>query len=406
MRFFISIFIGCFLFVVCSAQPKVERIGSVLSEAAEEGFSGNVLVSEKGKIIYAKSFGYANLKEKTPLTSDSIFLVGSVAKTVTAVAIMKLRDQGVLNLDDPLGKYLPDLEYKNLSLRHLLAHTSGIPEYQSPEIIREIEGKGVNNAQMADLFARLKPKLNSEPGSRWEYSNTNYLILALVVEKASGKNFVRFVNESIFVPSGMKRSFVLRQNVPVAFEKDIAVGYRLVSPLASEPVAVPEIEGARRAYATKTNLYGAGNLYSTAGDLLKFHTALQRGRILNGRSLQEMYLPVELSQGSEYSPFAQTNYSSKDALGWFVADDKSKGNIAYHPGGDIGYVSYFLRNVTKDQSVIVLSNVELFRHRTPTALMRIVNDQPFDLDPRSVARKMGRAYISAGLSAMLNVSRN
>jgi CubicO group peptidase (beta-lactamase class C family) len=404
MRFILGVFFVLQLFIICPAQTKLQKIEALLDKIhREEAFSGNVLIAEKGKIVYAKSFGYANAETKTPLTEDSIFLVGSVAKTFTAAAILKLKEQGKLNLDDGITKYLPELSYKNVTLRHLLTHTSGLPEYQSPEIIKEIREKGAGNSELIDVFARLNPKLHFAPGSKWDYSNTNYILLALVVEKASRKSFPQFLRENIFVPARMTRSFVLLENVPETLKKDIAAGYRFVSPLATLPVNVETLAGARSAYATKRGLYGAGNLYSTTGDLFRFHAALQRGKILHKQSLAEMYSPQKLSSGENYNSFFRTNYPAKIALGWFVADDEAKGGIVYHPGGDIGYVSYFLRNTTRDQAVVILSNIELLRHYTPTALMRILNDEPFKLDAKSLAAAMGKEYNARGSEAMLNV---
>jgi CubicO group peptidase (beta-lactamase class C family) len=402
-RFVLIVSFLCLAFGICPAQNRVQKIDSVLTKLnREEAFSGNVLISEKGKIIYEKSLGYANAENRKPLTENTIFLIGSVAKTFTAVALLKLREQGKLNLDDPVTKFLPELSYKNVTLRHLLTHTSGLLEYQSEEIIKEIAGKGVNNSELVKVFVRLNPKQEFEPGSKWEYSNTNYILLALVVEKVSRKSFPQFISENIFAPAGMTRSFVSLSNIPETIKKEMAAGYRFTNPLAIAPVNVDTLDGARRAYATKQNLYGAGNVYSTARDLLKFHQALQRGKILNKQSLSEMYAPTKLTTGADYKPFARTNYLSKDALGWFVADDRS-GKIVYHPGGDIGYVSYFLRNITKDQAVIVLSNIELMRHYTPTGLMRILNDEPYKLDVKSLAGAMGKEYNQRGNQAMLKV---
>ena len=403
MRSVLLVLFICLAFNFCVAQERVQKIDSILSTLnQEEGFSGSVLISEKGKIIYEKSFGHANAESKTPFTEDTIFLTGSVAKTFTATAILKLKEQRKLNLDDPLTKFLPELSYKNVTLRHLLTHTSGLLEYQSEEIIKEIAGKGVGNAELIKIFARLNPKLEFEPGAKWEYSNTNYILLASVVEKVSGKSLPQFVSENIFAPARMTRSFVGINNAPPTLKKEIAAGYRFTNPLATAPVNVETLDGARRAYATKQNLYGAGNLYSTARDLLKFHQALQSAKILKRQTVSEMYAPTKLTGGADYKPFARTNYVSQDALGWFVADERS-GKIAYHPGGDIGYVSYFLRNTTKDQTVIILSNIELLRHYTPTGLMRILNDESYKLDIKSLAGAMGKEYNLRGVEAMLKV---
>lgn len=123
MRFILALLFVCIAFSLCFAQGRVQKIDSLLNKLSrEDAFSGNVLVAEKGKILYEKSFGYANVDNKTPLTPDSIFLIGSVAKTFTAVAVLKLKEQGKLNLDDPVAKYAPELPYKNVTLRHLLTH--------------------------------------------------------------------------------------------------------------------------------------------------------------------------------------------------------------------------------------------------------------------------------------------
>lgn len=404
MRFIFAVFIVCNALGFCFAQNKIQKIDALLSGLQqEEAFSGNVLIAEKGKITYAKSLGYTNAENKTPLTENSIFLIGSVAKTLTAAAVLKLKEQGKLNLDDSITKYLPELSYKTVTLRHLLTHTSGLLEYQSPEIIKEIEGKSVSNAELVGVFALKNPPLEFEPGSRWDYSNTNYILLARVVEVVSKKSFPQFISENIFAPARMTRSFVLLENVPEALKKDVADGYRFTNPLAMSAVNVNTLDGARTAYATKRNLAGAGNIYSTTGDLLKFHLALQNGRILSKQSLSEMYSPMKLSTGENYNSFKKTNYPSKDALGWFVADDESSGKIVYHPGGDIGYVSYFLRNTSKNQAVIILSNIELLRHYTPTAFLRILNNEPYTLDLKSLAAAMGKEYNLRGSEAMLKM---
>src|SRR5689334_17069689 len=170
MRFVLIVSLVCLALGVCPAQDRVRKIDSILSKLnKEESFSGNVLISEKGKIIYERSFGHANAENGTPFTENTLFLIGSVAKTFTAASVLKLREQGKLSLDDHVTKFLPELPYQNVTLRHLLTHTSGVPEYQTPQILEEIKGKGVSNAELVSVFVRLKPKQEFEPGSRWGY---------------------------------------------------------------------------------------------------------------------------------------------------------------------------------------------------------------------------------------------
>jgi CubicO group peptidase (beta-lactamase class C family) len=404
MKLALTIALICVLCGAVAAQVEIQKIDFLFGEISRaDSFSGNVLIAERGKIVYEKSFGYADAENKTPLNEKSIFLIGSVAKTLTAVAVLKLKERGKLSLDDSITKYLPELAYKNVTLRHLLAHTSGVLEYQSPEIIKEIAGKGASSDDLLKVFARKNPPLDFEPGTKWDYSNTNYILLAAIVERVSGKIFPAFVRENILVPARMTRTFVRLGNVPENLKTEIAAGYRFTNPLAAAPVNIETLEGARAAYATKRNLFGAGNVYSTARDLLKFHEVLQRGKILSKKTLAEMYAAQKLVAGENYQSFVRTNYPSKNALGWFAADDERSGKIVYHPGGDIGFVSYFLRNTTKNQTVIILSNIELLRHYTPTALMKILNGEPYKLDVKSLATAMGREYNRNGAAAMLEV---
>lgn len=405
MRFLLLVALICLTPCLCPAQERVQTIDATLGRLSrEDAFSGNVLISVRGRIVYEKSFGYADAAGRRALNADTLFLIGSVAKTFTATAVFILRERNRLNLNDPVTKYLPELPYRNVTLRHLLAHTSGLPEYQSEDIVREIAGKGMDNAGLVKVFARLAPALQFEPGSKWEYSNTNYVLLALVVEKASGRPFARFVSENIFARAGMRRSFVLLGGVPEQLKKEVAAGHRFTNPLAAAPANVETLEGAQRSYATRRNLYGAGNVYTTTRDLLKFHQALQRGKLLKKRSLAEMYAPTVLPSGATYRPFARTNLPAQDALGWFVSEDPA-GRVVYHPGGDVGYTAYFIRNTTRDQTVILLSNIELLRHYTPTALLRILNGEPYRLDLKSLAAAMGREYILRGREAMLKLFR-
>lgn len=386
---------------VAAQTPRLEKIDMVLNRLYSDGiFSGNVLIGEKGKIVYEKSFGYAKYENKLTLSKETIFPVGSVSKIFTAVAILKLAEQEKLRLDDSITKYLPDLPYKNVTLRQMLSHTSGLPEYQMQAVIKEIEGKNINNAALEKVFAELNLKEDFAPGKKWEYSNTNFIFLALVIEKVSGKSYPQFLAENIFKPARMNSTFVLKKNVPESFKARLADGYRGTSFVGARDSNINDLRGANSYYATVGNLYGAGGIYSTARDLFKFHEALQKNKILKSRTSAEMYKAVALNENENYAAQKNTNYEAQYGLGWFVALDESGGKIVYHPGGVVGYVSYFLRNLSKNQCIVVLTNSENLKHYTPTALLRILNDQPFNLDKKSLAAALGREYNRNGFEAM------
>lgn len=387
------IFLLCGLAAAQTEKSKIENVDAVLGKLyADEVFSGNVLISEKGKIIYEKAFGFANYENKIPMTGKTIFPIGSVSKTLTAVAVLKLKEQGKLRLDDSITKYLPDLPYPNITVRNLLSHTSGLPEYQSEAIIKEIGDKGVTNSDLEKVFARLKLPADFAPGSRWEYSNTNFIFLALIIEKASGKSYPQYLLENIFKPAQMKNTSVLKKNIPARFKNLVADGYRGTSFVQVRDANINSLRGATDYYATVSNLYGAGGIYSTARDLFRFHKALQKNGILKKQTLAEIYSATNLTNSKDYTASKNTNYESKYGLGWFVVKDETSGKIVYHPGGVVGYISYFLRNLTKNQCVIVLANNENLKHYTPTALLRILDNQPYKLDKKSLAAALGKEY--------------
>lgn len=400
MKWLLSVALVILLPIFGFAQIPIRSVDSILDRLNhEDGFSGNVLISERGKIIYEKSFGFANYENKIPLTENTIFSVGSISKTLTATAILKLKEQGRLKLDDLISKYLPDLPYKNMTVRHLLTHTSGLPEYQSDAVIKEIEGKGVSNLELEKTFARLKFKPDFEPGSKWQYSNTNFIFLALIIEKVSGKSYPKFLRENIFEPAGMKKTFVLKSNIPDQFKNDMADGYRSMIFVSETDANINSLRGALDYYKTVGDLYGAGGIYSTVRDLEKFHRALQKNKILKKETFAEMYEPAKLNDGQNFSALRNTNYESEYGFGWFIAKDYSAGKIVYHPGATVGFVSYFLRNITKDQCVIILTNNEMMRHYTATAVMRVLNNQPYKLDNKSLAKALGKEYLRGGLES-------
>src|SRR5688572_5558074 len=179
---------------VASAQTKTTQIDSFLSKLhKDDKFYGNVLVAEKGEIIYQGSFGKANIAADKDLNSSSIFELASVSKQFTAMGIMLLKKQGKLNYDDTLRKYFPELPYYTITVRHLLNHTSGLPDYM--ELFGKYwdSSKIAVNKDMIELLARHRPAVNFNPGERWEYSNTGYALLASIIEKASGKEFGKYL---------------------------------------------------------------------------------------------------------------------------------------------------------------------------------------------------------------------
>ena len=192
-------------------EQKAAKINSLIEFYYDQGiFSGTVLVAEAGKVIYQKGFGYANVDTKERLEPKSVFRLASLSKQFTAMCIMILEEQGKLNYDDNLQKYIPELKYEDITIRHLLWHTSGIPAYMDFMTRHFSDDEWYLNEDVIKVLAMDHPKKHFEAGENYEYSNTGYLLLASVVERASGVSFPKFLQQNIFDKLGMSSSIFPR----------------------------------------------------------------------------------------------------------------------------------------------------------------------------------------------------
>jgi len=180
-------FLFCFLFFSVSVYGQQHKFDSLFS--AQKDFSGVVFVTENGKTIYHKAFGYREFANQIPLQTSDIFELASVTKQFTAMVIMMLKEKGKLNYDDLAEKYV-DVPYKGITIRHLLTHTSGLPDYQDVMDKYWDKSKVAGNADAIDYLNKYAPPKLFEPGEKYTYSNTGYLLLASIAEKASGKDYI------------------------------------------------------------------------------------------------------------------------------------------------------------------------------------------------------------------------
>ena len=392
---------------LCLSETPKEEIERRFTEIQrDEDFNGNVLVAENGKIVFEKSLGFSNYENDVGLTKDSLFDIASITKTFTATAIMKLVEKRKLHLNESISKHLPELPYENVTIRHMLSHTSGIMEEQKSLIRKEIEGKRFDNAQLLKAFVKINPKLEFEPGTKWGYSNTNYAFLALVIERVSGQSYAEFIRKHIFRKAKMSNSFVLRRGVPANRKGRIVDSYFRDGIIAPKFINTKNMGFVQRYFATFENTYGEGKIYSTTRDLYRYHRALQKGKILKKRTQRRMYAPVKLSNGMAYKVTRFGHYPSVHGLGWEVARDQSEGKIVYHTGAEPGTKSYFVRNVEKDRVVIVLTNNYLTSHQACTFPMRILAKKPYSLKKKSIAYAIGQKYKQNGIESAAKLFRN
>lgn len=391
---------ACFS-VPAQNTTQEDRLDSLFSTLYRyDQFNGNILVAGKGSMIYKKSFGLANTGNGIPNTDSTEFPLASVSKTFTSTAILQLLEKKKLLLDAPCQQYLPGFPYPGITIRHLLTHTSGLPDYELYDpMIKENPGKVFTNADVMPALINWRQPL-AEPGKKWSYSNTNYSLLAILIERLSGMSFQGYLQRFIFTPAGMYHTYfqadpfkVLNGNRVVNYE------YPWLFSAAVQPVdSIPRY---------KTRLYnlagftGQGNIMTTTGDMLRFDEALYTGRLLKQQTLQLAFAPAILNNGDTAlaaSSIGKAGYG----LGWFIFRDTSAGKIVWHGGGVPGGLSIFMRNLSRNQAVIAFDNkFNLSLYRQGANAMNLINGLPAVNRTQSLIRKFAQALQSQGIDQAL-----
>jgi N-acyl-D-amino-acid deacylase len=302
----------------------------VRAEMARQKVPGVAVgIVNKGEVT-AKGYGYANVEHMVPVTEETIFQSGSLGKMFTATGVMLLFEEGKIALTDPLTKYFPDapVTWRNITVRHLLTHTSGIPDYTTDDFDYR---KDYTEEELAKM-AYAQP-LEFPAGSRWNYSNTGYALLGFIIHKASGQFYGDFLKERVFTPLGMTTTRIIS-------EADIvpnrAAGYQLVKgELKNQDWVAPQL-----------NTTADGSLYFTLRDLLVWNAAVKRRAILKPESWNQILTPVRLNSGNTY-PYG---------FGWFI-DTRGGKALQSHSGSWQGFKTQLSRFIDDDLSIIVLANL-------------------------------------------------
>lgn len=290
-------------------------------------FSGTVFVVKKGNVIYLQSFGKASIELNVCNMNKTVYHLASVSKPITATAILLLEQQGKLSVNDKLTKYIPDFENGDkITIHHLLIHSSGIPninnfpEYDSISMFPQTTGALIN------VFKKRKSQF--PPGSKYSYSNSNYNVLAYIIEKVSGQSFGEFIRKNIFDPLGMKQTshhFTAEDLIP-----NSASGYMDDGALNLK----------RAGYVDWTSKTGNGSLYSTVEDLYKFCRSFAGNSLLTQESRDKMF----------------TNYISNTGYGWFLRPDNNRKRM-YINGRSPGFTSFMAIYPDEELYIIVLCNL-------------------------------------------------
>lgn len=327
-----------------SRAPKVEKLDSAYKQqlyerldsfftlrSEENGFSGSVLVSVKGEPVYEKCFGYCDYRTKDLMADTIPFQLASVSKTFTATAILWLIEQGKLNLEDTLQKFFPTLPYKGITVQQLLCHRSGLPNY-----LYFCDRKAVGNVayitndKVIEVMARSKPSPYALPDRKFEYCNTNYVLLASIAEQVTGMKFDDFMNETFFIPLGMEHTFVYDREDST--DRRIAISYNSKWQIQHDDIY--------------DGVTGDKGVYSTVHDMFIWDKAFYDGELLSQEMMQEAYKPRSFEKPGK------RNYG----YGWRLSEKPDSTYLVYHNGWWHGNNTVFCRNVQDTTAIIILSN--------------------------------------------------
>lgn len=344
------------LLFVCSqsvfAQDAKERLQQYFTALRDnQQFNGNVLVAERGKIIYEQSFGYSDFEKQRFNFRDIQFPIASVSKTIVATAILQLVQAGKLRVEDPVVKYLPAFPYETITIRHLLSHTSGLPTY---------------NAYFDSLHrytSRVKREIMSS-----------------------------YIQQHILTPAGMRNTkfFPLKQQYAQEDNPTFAFPH-LYPHLYSDSLVIANKVPYVAAYWHAYNFTGFGDYISTTRDLLKYDKALYDGKLLNAATLNEAFQPVLLNNGKPNPGYF--------GLGWEIEEDSSLGKVVYHSGAATGHSCVLLRNISRHQTIILFDNTHYNAHAMASGALKALNSGDYPYPKKSIASIYGKVLLKSGAAA-------
>ncbi len=293
-------------------------------------FNGAMLVAHNGKIVFEEYEGLKEVIKGDPIDSATSFHLASVSKTFTAMAVLKLWEDGKINIDEKVGKYISGFPFAQITVRNLLSHRSGLPNYvYFAEQVGWNRKKYLHNNDMLNLLIANRSRLKiGRPNAYFDYCNTNYAILAIIVEKVSGQSFAAYMDQTFFAPIGMMNTFVFDINKTEKVLPSFKYNNRL------EPMMFLDA------------VYGDKNIYSTTRDLLKWDIAINSGKLFKQETLEQAF------RGYSYERKGVKNYG----LGWRLYEMPSGKKIVYHNGWWHGNNTVFSKLMQDSTTIIVLGN--------------------------------------------------
>jgi len=402
-------FLLCFISIWClqiQAQNIVERLDSLFTAPGNfESLNGSVLIAERDKVIYRRSFGFSNIDEKKLNSATSSFNIASITKTFTSTAILQLLEKGKLQLDDAFQKYFPSFPYPAITIRNLLTHTSGLTDLETYfRIIDSLPNKIFTQDDIIPAIIHLNRPLKFKPGDDFDYCNINYELLALLIQHLTKTSYPEYIRKHIFKPAGMTHSY-FKALRPASADTNRVTNYMFATMYDADYTPADSIKDRRlqQVFRNLKNLMGDGNIITTQEDLLLYRKALFGGKLLRPQTLAAAITPNRLNNNKDYTEFPDPKIGKLQyGLGWEVVVDTSSGKIVSHGGHFPGIWTSLVHNVSKDQTIIVYDNTDWSGpYLLSRMAMNILNNKPVTsmLSKRVLAKLYGQTLIKEGPEA-------
>lgn len=325
-------------YIPAFSQELETRIDSLMNALYQrEQFKGSALVSVDGKVVYKNAYGQSNFGSRKTFSPATVFNIASLTKAFTAMSIMMLAEENKLRYTDPIEKYLPELKKQGITIRHLLTHTSGIPD---------VGDLGIDDENLTNNIAlkRLQQPANFRaPGQKYQYSNTGYLLLATIVERVSGQKFVDFLEERILLPLGMKNTYLSGKTV------------------------------------------GMGDMHSNVDDLLKWEQSFYTEKLVRSSTLDSAFTPYPVKEGS-----------STYGFGWNIVS-KEGDRFIWHTGNSGNNRAFIGRRLKEKIAVIILSEGDSKRMEMNDAIVAMTQGRPYKLPKMSITNVLYTAINKEGV---------
>ena len=363
-----------------SSRDKVSKIDELMTTVYENGqFNGSVLVAENGKVIYNKGFGLANMEWNIPNKPDTKFRIRSITKQFTSMLIMQLVEEGKIDLDGLLSDYLPDYRKdtgEKITIHHLLTHTSGIPSYLG---LPGFWSDSTRNHYQIDYMVKNfhSGDLEFEPGSKYKYNSTGSYLLAVIIEKVTGKSFRENLQERILNPLLMTNSGIDRNEEIL---KNKAAGYmKSLTGLVKDP------------YFYMPNALGAGNMYSTVEDLYLWDRALYSDKLLSKKYKDIMFTPFLNNYAYAWSIHKIPLGESTDSV-----------QVISHSGGFNGFNTIIYRLIKNKHLIVIFNNTgRTSLGGMSRAITNILYDKPYELPKLSISELLGKTIMNRDVESAI-----